>query len=472
MFLKGRISKIYYQTWAQVALLVGFCIVFYFLALGQWKLRGHDEVRYTQIAREIVKGGDWISMHLHGRPYLDKPPLFFWSIALSSYLWHGFTPFSARFPSAFFGTLTILMVFFIGKILFDSQTGFLSGFILATSFEFARLSTRANIDATLTFFTTASLFFFLQWFRWNIEESERQKDVRRLSIYGFYMSMALATLTKGPVGFLLPLMVSLVFLLIQKDWKGIRRMRLLPGLGLFLGTVLSWYLPALFEGGQSFLHQTLFHHTIDYYSRGWTHAKPIYFYVVNFPADFLPWSLFLPGAMVYGYCKRTERGREAVLFVFTWFVVIFLFLSFSVAKRDLYLLPLYPAASLIVSNLWRDFIFDQMKDFRREWISFPLYVLIGLVFVLGLIILWVVSKRFPSYLLGTLPVAVLLMAGGLVVFFLYRFQKYRSAFLLFVGMTAVGFFYVEHFLFLLDETFKSAGFILNFVKGEFGLFFR
>jgi 4-amino-4-deoxy-L-arabinose transferase-like glycosyltransferase len=470
MLLESGIFKIHHQSWLQIAFLLGFCIVFYFLALGRWELREPDETRYAQVAREIVEGGDWISMHLHGRPYLDKPPLFFWLIAGSSYLWGSVTPVSARFPSALLGSLTVLIVFFMGKALYDSRTGFLSALILATSFGFARFSTRAHIDATLTFFTTASFFSFLQWYRWNEEGSPRQKDVRRLSIYGFYVSMALATLTKGPIGIVFPLMPSLLFLLIQKDWRGIREMRLLSGLGLFLAIVLSWYLPAAFKGGQTFLNETLFHQTVDYYSTGWDHPKPIYFYLANFPGSFLPWSLFLPGAMVYGYFEWRKGKRKEVLFVFTWFIVIFLFLSFSLAKRNLYLLPLYPAASLIVSKLWGDLLSNQMRGFRQEWISFPIYALIGLIFLLGLIILWAISKRLPSYFLSTLPITVFLMVGSWIVFFMYRSKRYGNAFFLLVGIIAVGFFYIEHSLFLLDEQFKSAGFILNFIKGEFGLF--
>jgi len=283
--------------------------------------------------------------------------------------------------------------------------------------------------------------------------------------------MALATLTKGPIGIFVPLMPSLIFLLIQKDWRGIRGMRLLSGLGLSLVIVLCWYVPAVLKGGETFLYQTLFHKTTGYYLKGLDHPKPIYFYLASFPASFLPWSLFLPGAMVYGYFEWRERKRKEVLFVFTWFIVIFLFLSFSLTKRSLYLLPLYPAASLMVSKLWGDFISKQMEDFRREWISFPVYALIGLIFVLGLIILWAVSKRFPSYLLGTLPITVFLMSGSWVVFLLYRSKRYGSAFFLLVGILAVGFFYIEHFLFLSDEQFKSARFILGLIKEESGLFF-
>jgi 4-amino-4-deoxy-L-arabinose transferase-like glycosyltransferase len=455
----------------QIVFLLGFCFVFYFLALDRPELRKPDEIRYAQVAREIVDGGDWITMHLHGRPYLDKPPLFFWFIALSSYLWQGITPFSARFPSAFFGTLTVLMVFFIGRILYDSRTGFLSSLILATGFEFARYSTRATIDTTLTFFITTSILCFLQWYKWNEEGSTGQKDVMRLSIYGFYVSMALATLSKGPVGFIFPLMASLVFLLIQRNWKGIREMRLLQGLSLFLAVVLCWYLPAAFKGGQTFLRVTLFHQPAAYYLKGWFHAEPIYYYLISFPLNFLPCSAFLPGAMVYGYFKASDQKKEGFLSVFIWFIVIFLFLSFAGAKRDRYLLPLYPAASLLVSKLWGDLIFDQMKRFRREWISIPFYGFVGLAFTVSVVILWMVSKRFPSYLPLTLPVMLFLMVGSLAALFLYRFRRYQVAFYLFVGIMAVGLYYVENFLLHWDKQFKSAPFILSFIKSEFGLLF-
>jgi len=81
----------------------------------------------------MLDRGDWILMHLNGGVYGDKPPLFFWLIALSSYLWQGFTSFSVRFPSAVFGTLTVLLTFFLGKRLYSSRTGFFSGLVLATS---------------------------------------------------------------------------------------------------------------------------------------------------------------------------------------------------------------------------------------------------------------------------------------------------------------------------------------------------
>jgi 4-amino-4-deoxy-L-arabinose transferase-like glycosyltransferase len=398
-------------------------------------------------------------MHFNGKIYGDKPPLFFWLISLSSYLWQGFNSYSARFPSALFGTFTVLLTFLLGKELYTSRTGFLSGFVLVTSLEFAYLSTRANIDATLTFFTTASLLCFFQHYQYSKKEMSNSKKIKALLIYGFYVAMALATLTKGPVGFILPLLTSLVYLLIQKDWRGIKEMRLLPGMLLFIAIVLAWYLPAILKGGQNYLNETLVHQTIDRYSKGWSHVQPIYYYLYKFPLDFLPWIFFLPAAMIYGFSKEVIAKRREFLFLSTWFIVIFLFFSLSKGKRGLYLLPLFPAASLIVGKLWNDFISDSMDHFRHEWISFPLYGLMGLTLIGGAAIPWVVSMKFPSYLPYSLPIAFLMIGGSLALFILFRFKNYGAILFLIVGMMAGGFFYTSKIVFPLVNPYKSARFI-------------
>ena len=205
----------------QIFILLSFCSLLFILGVGRWDLWDPDEPRYAEVAKEMVmNSGDWILMHLNGKVYGDKPPLFFWLIALSSYLWGGFTSFAVRFPPALFGTLTVLLTFLVGKILYSSRTGFLSGLILATSFEFAYLSTRGNIDTTLTFFTTASILCFLLWYRRRKEEKTNEKAMEGLLFYGFYIAMALGTLAKGPIGFILPLLVSLIYLSIQKIGRG------------------------------------------------------------------------------------------------------------------------------------------------------------------------------------------------------------------------------------------------------------
>jgi 4-amino-4-deoxy-L-arabinose transferase-like glycosyltransferase len=480
--------RLFQQPWLQVLILLVFCSLLFMLGVGRWDLWNPDEPRYAQVAKEMVDRGDWILMHANGDTYEDKPPLFFWLIALSSFLWQGFTSFSARFPSALFGALTVLLTFFLGKKLYSSQTGFLSALILATSFEFAYLSTRANIDATLTFFTTASIFLFLQWYQHSKVEEEKNKDKRSLSIYGFYIGMAFATLAKGPVGFILPLLVSLVYLHFQKDWKAMKRMRLLTGMVLFLVIVLSWYLPAVLKGGQNFLNETLLHHTLDRFVKGSSHVRPIYYYFANFPVDFLPWFLFLPGALVYGLSKRKGGVPKDFFFLLVWFVSIFLFFSLSKGKRAIYLLPLYPAASLLVGRFWDDYLSGSGRFSVREiWITLPVYLFIIFFFLMGMFLYAVpvvanfsigpstpkmlkmtvkgagLGAKYLSYVpRGSIIPFIFLLVGSSIFLSLAHVLKYKSlVFMLIVATVGINFFYGTRIIFPLVNPYKSARFISN-----------
>jgi 4-amino-4-deoxy-L-arabinose transferase-like glycosyltransferase len=176
-----KFRKLFGWFWVQILILLVFCSFLFVVGVGRWDLWNPDEPRYAQVSKEMVEREDWVLMHVNGKTYADKPPLFSWLIALSSLLWQGFTSFSARFPSGLFGTLTVLLTFFLGEKLYGLRTGFLSALILATSFEFAYLSTRANIDATLAFFTTISIFFFLHWYQHsNVEEDEERGKKSRM----------------------------------------------------------------------------------------------------------------------------------------------------------------------------------------------------------------------------------------------------------------------------------------------------
>jgi 4-amino-4-deoxy-L-arabinose transferase-like glycosyltransferase len=496
-----KLKVLLQQPWAQIILLLVFCSLLFILGVGRWDLWNPDEPRYAQVAKEMVARGDWILMHVNGEMYVDKPPLFFWLIALSSFLWQGFTSFSARFPSAFLSTLTVLLTFFLGKKLYGSRTGFLSALILATSFEFAYLSTRANIDSTLTFFTTASLFFFFEWYRYRpSHQTSLPQEVKRgvwggrvksgntsdLLIYGFYAGMAFATLTKGPVGFILPLLVSLVYLLVQKDWKAMKRMRFLKGMLLLIVIVLSWYLPAVLKGGQTFLNETLLHQTIVRFAKGTSHVRPIYYYFTNFPVDFLPWFLFLPVAIFYGLSKRREGISKDFIFLMVWFVVIFIFFSFSKGKRAIYLLPLYPAASLLVGRFWDDYLSGSGRfSVRETWITLPVFLFIIVFFLMGVFLYAIpavaqfsVGPSTPKILKSVIrgagsgakylsyvprwsifPFIILLVGSGILLGFA-RALRYKSlVFILLAATAATGFFYATRVIFPLVNPYKSARFI-------------
>ncbi len=458
--MNQRFSKMVPQPWAQLALLLGVCFLLYFVNLGRWDLWNPDEPRYAQVSREMVNGGDWILMHRNGNLYTDKPPLFFWAIGLSSFLFGGMSPFSIRFPSALFGTLAVVLTFFIGKRLYSSRAGFLAGLILATSVQFAYLSTRGNMDTTLTFFITASILSFLHWYQRRAREGEDPPErMRGVAFFGYYVGMALATLAKGPVGFILPLGITLVFLLVQKEWKKIGKMRLLPGMALFCAVALAWYLPAILKGGTYYLNQTLLHHSFERFAVGSSHIRPLYYYFYNFPADFLPWILFLPAAMVYGFSKAMATKRKEFLFLMIWFVFIFLFFTLSKGKRGLYFLPLFPAASLMIGKLWEDLIPFSVRHLRHEWIMIPLYGLTGVIFAAGVLLPWVIGAKLPAYLSYSIPAALFLVGVSILLFLFNRSRRYGAVFLVVVGMMTVGFFYALRIVFPLVNPHKSARFV-------------
>jgi 4-amino-4-deoxy-L-arabinose transferase-like glycosyltransferase len=163
--------------------------------------------------------------------------------------------------------------------------------------------------------------------------------------------------------------------------------------------------------------------------------------------------------MVSGYSREMMAKRKECFFLILWFALIFIFFSLSKGKRGLYLLPLYPSATLLVGKLWDDLLSNPMGHFRHEWISFPLYGFIGLTLLAGAAIPWAISMKFPSYLPYSLPVAFFLAGGSLAVFVLCRFKNYRAILYLIIGIMAAGFFYTSGVVFPLVNPYKSARFI-------------
>lgn len=475
----------YLRLWIYIFLLSIFCFFIFIFGIGRWDLWNPDEPRYAQVSREIIEKGDWILMHLNGRVYGDKPPLFFWLIAISSYLWNGFNSFSARFPSAFFGTLTVFLTFLLGKKLYSIKTGFLSGLILMTSIEFAYLSTRANIDTTLTFFTTFSLYSFYLWHSSQREERDGQHRTRDLFLLVFYISMAFATLTKGPVGFIIPLMVSIIYLLVKKDFRALREMRLLYGMLLFICIVLSWYIPAVLKGGDLYLKETLLKHTAYAYVKGWTHVKPIHYYLYNFPLDFFPWVLFLPGALILIFLKAREKDLKDYLFLLIWFSSIFIFFSFSKGKRPIYLLPLYPAASILVGEFWNFYLSSSNHNLIKPFISWPIKFLVVTLFLIGILPLLIsIQTDFPiepttqelsksiikwtemgEKYLSFIPEKDLLILsiffiGSSFILFISQINRGKlSKFIIIFAIFGFGFFYATRTIFPVINPYKSARFL-------------
>lgn len=360
------------MKWTKILLL---SFLFFLTVFPQSFLRDlwePDEPRFALVAREMIQTGDFVMPHRNNKPYPDKPPLFFWTIALSSLATGGVNASAALLPSALAGAFLILLVFFLARRLIgDDETAFLSALILASSFKVFWQASHAQIDMLLALLTTIAMYGFTR-----LETGGGKRNVILA-----WAVMALATLAKGPVGFILPIGAMLVY----RWWSGKRRYRELfsPGaIAVFLVIVGCWLLLLLIQGlraGESvYLQNILFKQTVVRFAKSWHHYQPVYYFFKVVLYDFFPWSPFLVSLVILKFRKMKFTDTEK--FLFSWVFFILLFFSIPMGKRGLYILPLYPAAAILVVGLFRN---------RPEgkWFSIPVKIVAFIYGILGVILL-------------------------------------------------------------------------------------
>lgn len=187
----------------------GLAALLLFFGNGQLWITDSMESNYALTAKEMVLSGDWISPQIYGNYWYDKPIFFYWLTAAGFKIF-GFNEFAARFFPALFGMAGLGLLVYAAKKLYGEKTAFWSGVILMTSTEFFLISKSVITDSTLFFFFSMALVFFYLGY------STQNKNY----YYGMYIGMALATLTKGPIGFLLQGLI-MVLLLALFPWSGL-----------------------------------------------------------------------------------------------------------------------------------------------------------------------------------------------------------------------------------------------------------
>jgi len=348
-----------------LALLALLGALLFLPGLGSRDLWNPDEARYAEVAREMRQEGSWAIPRLNGEVYTQKPPLLFWLIIASSFLTGGVGETSARIPSALAAIGTLILVFRLGERLFNRRAGWIAAGAFATCFKILWQGRFGQIDMLLTFLVALGVWFWVRGYTEN-----------RPGLYPlFFVATGLATLAKGPAGFLPPLLSIVAFLMITKNWTELRRMRIGLGFLVWAAVVLAWLIPAGFSGGREYLDQIVFKQNVTRYADPWHHFQPWYYYLTVIPAEFFPWSFLLPTALMV---KSTERKHW--LFAVCWMVVTVVFFSLSPAKRTVYILTMYPAMALLVGAAL-DRIASEWPRWRR-WAVWPL----GILCVLALLI--------------------------------------------------------------------------------------
>lgn len=315
---------------------LGGCGVVLFFNLWGRSLEYHDYIRYAEVAREMVRCGDWIIPRLNGQIFIHKPPLLFWLIALPSKLYGAVTPFLARFPSAIFAWIGVVVVYLWGRKIWGGERyGLISAGILISSYLYFWQGRIARTDMVFSIFVLLSLYFFYLCY-----QKERSYFLTGLS----FLFMGTAGLTKGPVGIAFPFLIILLFLLKQRRLSLLIQKEFLLGYLMLVFLFSLWIIP--------FLYRLRWDSVLKVWqeSKILTRHAPFYLYGYRIWIDFAPWSIFLPFLILYYWKKKKNRDEE---FLILWLITLFTLLTFFPYRASKYLLPAFPPLALLMGGYWK-----------------------------------------------------------------------------------------------------------------------
>lgn len=337
-------------------LILGFCAFLFGFGLNYIGLIGADEPRYAQIAREMLARHDWVTPVLRGKPWLEKPVLYYWE-AMLSYSIFGVSDWAARIPSAVDATLMVVAVYlFLRRF----RPGFqLDGALMTASaagvIGFARAaSTDMPLAATFT-------IGMLAWYAWH-------ESNKRLYLAAFYLFMALAMLAKGPVGPFLAAAIIVLFALAKQDYRLVTRILWIPGTVLFCAVGLPWYVLVQLRNPEFFRVFILQHNLARFATDLYHHEQPFWYYLPVVLLALIPWLVFVIAALTQTArlwwrevrnLLQTEDAQNVFLLI--WLVFPVVFFSFSQSKLPGYILPSLPAGTLLVAEYVRRHVTGNLR---------------------------------------------------------------------------------------------------------------
>jgi 4-amino-4-deoxy-L-arabinose transferase-like glycosyltransferase len=382
------------KTGVAVLSLICLCLPLFFLFLGSWGWFDPDEGRYAEIPREMLATGNWITPHLNFVAYFEKPPFFYWSVALF-FRAFGLSEWTGRLVPALAATLGVLLTYMLGRRMFNARAGFLSAVVLATSLLYAFLARELLIDMLFSVLLFAALAL------WWMGHSETNAKRQAAYFLGFWSTLALAMLAKGPVAVLLAGVVIGAYLLLCRPPRALRQMQWLPGVALFTLIAAPWFI-LVAQRNPTFNNFFWYgQHIARFLGKGENreHVKGLLYFFKFLPLLFFPWTLFVPAAFFFGWKKlwpaRTPHQRAAI-FLLAMSLLILLFFSASTSKLIPYILPIFPPMAILMG-----FYFDRLVA-RSE--RAPSKIFLGGGWLLTVFLGAMASGMFfiaPQYLLRT-----------------------------------------------------------------------
>jgi 4-amino-4-deoxy-L-arabinose transferase-like glycosyltransferase len=349
---------------AAIVVLV-FAAILFFARLGARALWS-SEFRWAEIAREMLLTHNYFWPTINGMVYYDKPLGSYWLVVAATQLTGAMTEEAARIPCAVAGLLGVALLILLARRLYDLRTGVIAGLVLATSFSFVFFSRHASADVETVTGELAVLALYLY----------REDRPPGTWVIGLWLIMAVTSLTKGLLGFALPLLIIGAYTCLATGWTELGG-RILHGpiaarwrwlvernrwffnrwtiVAIAIGGAI-YYAPFavsdLRTGSAKGLHM-VYRENLQRYFEPFDHRGPVYLYTYVIFALMAPWSMFIPAALVQAHHRRHAHAHHARSdrFALVFFWATFIFFTLSGSRRSYYLLPILPAAAILVSRL-------------------------------------------------------------------------------------------------------------------------
>ncbi len=348
-------------TRTSVLWLIAVFALLWFGTLEHRRLINPDEGRYSEIPREMVASGDWTTPRLNDIKYFYKPPLQYWATA-AAFTVFGEHHWTARLWPALTGFLGVLFTGFATARLFSPLAGLIAGAVLGSSVLWNVIGHANTLDMGVSALLAAAILALCLAQRDDSTESRRWMD-------GAWALLALATLSKGLIGLVLPAATVVAYILWQRDWGLLARLRLVRGTAILLAITAPWFI-AVSVANPEFPHYFFIHEHFERFLTK-THGRyqPAWYFIPILLLGMIPWL----GSLLQSFwpAKGSTGSFSAPRFLLAWTVVVFSFFSVSSSKLASYILPIFPSIAALIGA----YLAQQQHRSSLAWQAVPAILL-------------------------------------------------------------------------------------------------
>jgi 4-amino-4-deoxy-L-arabinose transferase-like glycosyltransferase len=411
-------------TAGMLLLMLAVFAVVWFGTLDYRKLINPDEGRYAEIPREMVATGDWLTPRLNTIKYFEKPALQYWTTATAFTLF-GEHEWTARLWSALCGFFGVLVTGWATRRLWGNAAALYAMCVLGGSLLWQLIGHVNTLDMGVSAFLSAAIFCFIVAQR----DQAAPRETRNFMWLG-WLALALAILSKGLIGLVLPAATLCAYSLWQRDFLIWRKLHLVSGLALLLAVTAPWFI-AVSLANPEFAHFFFIHEHLDrFLTKEHGRYQPIWYFLPILLIGMLPWLTALV-SMLPDTLRRDPVARfQPRRFLLLWCLVVFGFFSVSSSKLASYILPLFPALAALVGLHLAEL--SRRNPTALRWQALPALVLAlpGLYFapqVISMSSTQVPVELYSKYIPWLMAACAALAVGGAAAFVFARGARPRAS---------------------------------------------